>query len=403
MAIHTALSFAMVGIALRVMDVETSRGVRLAQVLALLGAFVPFLILVTYVYDIQFPGAVNYTTSMALHTAITFLLLCAGILLARPRQGLIREILSERVGGVVARWMLPTTMVALFVLGWLRLEGQAIGLYGTEVGLSVMVVSNIAVLSFVVWRMARALNRADEKRVELNRVLLQRAEELAAVNKELEAFSYSVSHDLRAPLRTLDGFSQMLLEDYVEKLDEEGRRRLERIRAASQRLGRLIDDLLSLSRLSRTEVKSETVDLSGLAAAIAAELHQSDPYRRVEFVIADGHHVQGDVGLLRAALTNLLNNAWKFTSKHPMARIEFGAMHLNGQTVYFVKDDGAGFDPSYTNKLFAPFQRLHGTREFDGSGIGLATVQRIVRRHGGDIRAEAAVEKGATFYFTLGK
>ena len=231
---------------------------------------------------------------------------------------------------------------------------------------------------------------------------LQRAiVELQSALKELEAFSYSVSHDLRAPLRSIDGFSQALLEEYHDHLDVTGQDYLGRIRAATQRMGQLIDDLLNLSRVMRSEMRFETVDLSLLANEICTELqHQSE--RQVELIVQTGLLAQGDRRLLRVVLVNVLNNAWKFTSKHTQARIEFGASKSeSGVPVYYVRDDGAGFDMAYANKLFAPFQRLHKMNDFPGNGVGLATVQRIVHRHGGRVWAEAAVEQGATFYFTL--
>jgi len=225
--------------------------------------------------------------------------------------------------------------------------------------------------------------------------------ELEEANKELEAFSYSVSHDLRAPLRSIDGFSQALLEDYADKLDDQGREYLRRIRAASQRMAQLINDLLTLSRVTRAEIHFEEVDLSTIVENIAAELKESQPNRDVKFIIAQNVKAYGDSHLLRIVLENLLSNAWKFTSKHKNAVIEFGAKESDGKRVYFVRDDGAGFDMAYVDKLFVPFQRLHEQDEFEGTGIGLATVQRIVHRHGGMVWAEGEVEKGATFYFTL--
>ena len=231
--------------------------------------------------------------------------------------------------------------------------------------------------------------------------LKERGTQLEAANKELEAFAYSVSHDLRAPLRSIDGFSQALLEDYADNLDAEGQRHLQRVRAASQRMAELIDDLLALSRITRSEMHHETVNLSALAQTVAEGLRQAEPERQVEFVIAANLVAPVDGRLLRAALENLLGNAWKFTAKQPQGRIEFGAMRQEGQTVYFVRDNGAGFDMTYADKLFGPFQRLHTTAEFSGSGIGLATVQRIIHRHGGRIWAEGVVDKGATFYFTV--
>src|SRR5262245_40503443 len=237
--------------------------------------------------------------------------------------------------------------------------------------------------------------RAEEK-------IRKHTNQLEMVNKELETFCYAVSHDLRAPLRGIDGFSQALLEDYGKHLDAQGADYLRRVRAASQRMGQLIDSLLKLSRLGRGELRREAVDLSALAQAVADELRQHQPQRQVTFVIAQVGVVQGDAQVLRIVLDNLLGNAWKFTGKHPQARIEFGVDKINGQLAYFVRDDGVGFDMAYSAKLFGAFQRLHGEQDFPGTGIGLATVQRIIHRHGGVIWAEATVEQGATFYFTLG-
>jgi PAS domain S-box-containing protein len=230
----------------------------------------------------------------------------------------------------------------------------------------------------------------------------KRAEDaLRRANAELESFSYSVSHDLRGPLRGIDGWSLALLEDYSERLDERGRKCLNFVRGETQRMGRLIDDLLELSRVTRTEMRRERVDLSLLARDIADRLQGAEPDRRVEFIIQPGLIAYGDARLLEVLLANLLNNAWKFTGRHPSARIEFGRTEIEGRTVYFVRDDGAGFDMAFAGKLFAPFQRMHKTSEFPGSGIGLATVQRIAHRHGGQVWAEAEVERGATFYFAL--
>ncbi len=244
--------------------------------------------------------------------------------------------------------------------------------------------------------------QAEQRSQDLNQGLRQAILELKAVNKELEAFSYSVSHDLRAPLRSVDGFSQALLEDCQEQLDATGLDYLRRIRAATQRMGQLIDDLLTLSRVTRSDMHLESVDLSRLASHIFTILQQSQPDRQVEFVIPAGMVAQGDLHLLNVVLENLLNNAWKFTCKQTQSRIEFGmTMQASGIPIYFVRDDGVGFDMAYADKLFGPFQRLHAMNDFPGNGIGLATVQRIVHRHGGRVWAEGALEQGATFYFTL--
>jgi PAS domain S-box-containing protein len=241
-----------------------------------------------------------------------------------------------------------------------------------------------------------------EEALELQRIELARSNvEMTAANKELEAFSYSVSHDLRAPLRSIDGFSLALLEDYSEKLDDEGKKHLQRVRAATQRMGDLIDDMLNLSRVTRASMRLENVNVSGLAGEVTEELKKTQPERRVEFRIEKGLEAKADSHLLRIVLENLLDNAWKFTSKRTEAQIEFGKTFNNGTSAFFVRDDGAGFDPACADRLFGAFQRLHATSEFPGTGVGLATVQRIVHRHGGRIWAESSVGHGATFYFTL--
>jgi PAS domain S-box-containing protein len=235
----------------------------------------------------------------------------------------------------------------------------------------------------------------------LERRVLERTTQLETANKELESFSYSVSHDLRAPLRSIDGFSQILLEDYADKLDAAGQDALKRVRAAAQRMAQLIDDMLKLSRVTRSEMHLETVSLSVMVHAVLDELQRTQPERQVDCAIAEGIVAKGDTQLLRAVLENLLGNAWKFTGKQGYARIEFGKTQCEGETIYFVRDNGAGFDMAFVNKLFGAFQRLHPVEEFPGTGIGLATVQRIIHRHGGRVWAEGALAQGATFYFTL--
>jgi signal transduction histidine kinase len=229
----------------------------------------------------------------------------------------------------------------------------------------------------------------------------ERTAQLNAANKELETFSYSVSHDLRAPLRHINGFSQALEEEYADRLDEQGMHYLREVRSASQEMARLIDDILRLARVTRSEMHTETVNLTEKAKAVFAELQKADLSRTVAIDIEEGLMTRGDQRLLRILLSNLLGNAWKFTSKRKQPRIAFGGEQKDGETQYFVRDNGAGFDMSYVNKLFGAFKRLHRAGEFEGTGIGLATVQRIVHRHGGRVWAEGAVNEGATFYFTL--
>jgi signal transduction histidine kinase len=250
-------------------------------------------------------------------------------------------------------------------------------------------------------------SRRDQRRTreqafaDLERLVAQRTADLTATNHELSAFAYSVSHDLRAPLRAIDAFSQALLEDYGDVIDPHGQDYLRRVRTNAARMSQLIDDLLQLSRLTRAEMHYETIDLSGMARAIAADLQRNDSKRAVVFNVEPGVVARGDPRLVRVLLDNLLGNAWKYTSRHPTAQISFGRTTEDGEVVYYVRDDGAGFDLAYADKLFRPFQRLHTMEEFEGAGVGLATAQRVVRRHGGRIWADAAPEQGATFFFTL--
>ncbi len=261
-------------------------------------------------------------------------------------------------------------------------------------------------------KLARAIESAD-KRIEedarqikmhrdtLEETVKQRTNELTASNRELEAFSYSVSHDLRAPLRAIDGFSQALIEDYGDKLDGTATMYLQRVRGRAQKMGTLIDDLLQLSRVTRLEMKYVRIDLSALAGKIMHGLKSDDPQRDAEIFIAPNLTATGDAGLIQIMLHNLLGNAWKYTGRKDRAIIEFGSLAQDDEQVYFIRDNGSGFDMRYVSKLFGAFQRLHTEDEFPGTGIGLATVQRIVNRHGGRIWAEGTVDEGSCFYFVL--
>jgi light-regulated signal transduction histidine kinase (bacteriophytochrome) len=243
----------------------------------------------------------------------------------------------------------------------------------------------------------RLLNSQLEQRVR------QRTAQLETTNKELEAFAYSVSHDLRAPLRGIDGWSLALAEDYGSQFDERAQKYLDRVRSEAQRMGRLIDDMLQLSRVTRSEMQLVPVDLTGVAQSVADRLSAANAGRDIQFLIEPGLTVVGDARLLEVALTNLMANAVKFTGPRAHARIAFAKTGHNGQQVFLVRDNGVGFDMVYANKLFTAFQRLHRTSEFPGSGIGLATAQRVIHRHAGRVWAEAQIDQGATFYFTIGE
>ena len=272
--------------------------------------------------------------------------------------------------------------------------------FPVEIGLSPLETEEGTLISSAIRDITERKKAQDSIR-QLNQTLELRNTELSSINKELESFSYSVSHDLRAPLRAIDGFSLALLEDCGDKLPDDGKDQLQRIRAATARMSHLIDDMLRLARIVRSEVSCEDVNISQLAQEVVSQLRGAEPGRQVTIDIAPDLKAMGDRHLLRAVLENLLGNAWKFTSKRSDACVEIGAREGETETVFFVRDNGSGFDMRYADKLFGVFQRLHAEREYAGTGVGLATVQRIVHKHGGRIWAEAEVEKGATFYFVL--
>jgi len=305
--------------------------------------------------------------------------------------GVLKEKLEERKKGVKGR----------YDLALLKKNGERIDVL-------VSATPTIDELGEYVGAVASVTDITERKRAEdvvqqLNKSLAEQTGYLADMNKELEAFCYSVSHDLRAPLRSIDGFSNILVEDYAKTLDDKGKDYLRRVRSNCQRMGELIDDLLDLSRVTRDEMKWERVNLSRIAKDTLDELRKLNPERKIEITIEGDAVIHGDARLYQILLSNLLDNAWKFTEKQPNPKIEFGVTAISGEEVYFVRDNGAGFDMKYASKLFTPFQRLHSSDEFAGTGIGLATAQRIVHRHGGRIWAESAPDKGATFYFTEGR
>ena len=267
----------------------------------------------------------------------------------------------------------------------------------------VAVFVELAKKSELLRRQTQLLAESEQAALELAETRAELVRDLEHKNRELESFSYAVSHDLRAPLRRIDSFSRAILESQGDTLDESGRRYLDRVREASQQMSQLIDDVLYLSRVTRADLREQDVDLSSLAQLILTRLQESEPARKVEVKVRPGVVVTGDGQLLRIALENLIENAWKFTSKQAESRIEFGVTQASGEPTYFIRDNGAGFNMTYVDRLFGPFQRLHAHGDFPGSGIGLATVQRIIHRHGGRVWAEGLVGQGATFQFTLGR
>jgi light-regulated signal transduction histidine kinase (bacteriophytochrome) len=318
------------------------------------------------------------------------------------RASLLPVVLMTAVVGVLLAQVLTIFPLA----GPEAQRGIALALVTTG-GIAVTVLTVLAVLSRrEELRLAKAWDDAvaEAARVraeELERLVADRTRDLLALNRELESFSYAVSHDLRAPLRAIAGFSEALEGDHSAALDPDARVLLARIRGATARMGHLVEALLGLAKVARTELRDEDVDLSALAREVAAELREREGPRRLEILVQEGVRGRGDPRLLRDALQNLLENALKFTRKTSAGRVEFATIEGPSGRTYLVRDNGAGFDMAYAARLFAPFQRLHPPEEFDGSGVGLATVQRIIHRHGGRIWAEAAPGQGATFYFTL--
>jgi hypothetical protein len=267
----------------------------------------------------------------------------------------------------------------------------------------VAVFVELAKKSELLRRQAELLQASEQEARELAETRAELVRDLEHKNRELESFSYAVSHDLRAPLRRIESFSRAVQESQGDRLDADGRRYLDRVREASQGMSQLIDDVLYLARVTRADMREQEVDLSGLVALLLDRMREAEPARQVEIKIRPGVSVTGDGHLLRIAVANLLENAWKFTAREPLARLEFGMTTIAGETAYFIRDNGAGFDMAYVDRLFGPFQRLHLATEFPGSGIGLATVQRIIHRHGGRVWAEGMVGQGATFHFTIGR
>ncbi len=345
--------------------------------------------------------SLNIETRILSYAAIVFFVLLGSFLIA--------SILSRRLQEFVLTPLLEVTQVAKEVIAKQDYSSRVIKQTNDEVGVLVDAFNQMldqiqqreAALQVEVTEHRLAKEEVTSLNQNLEKRVAERTIQLEAVNKELEAFAYSVSHDLRAPLRSIDGFTAILQETYIDKLDEQGQHYFQRIRAATQRMGRLIDDLLNLSRTVRSQMHLGTVNLTEIAQSIIKDLQEAAPERKVIFSIKPDMIVHADVTLIRTVLENLLGNAWKFTGKCLEAMIEMGATIQDGKTVYFVRDNGAGFDMQFADKLFGTFQRLHAMTEFEGTGVGLANVQRIVHRHGGTIWADAALDRGATFFFTL--
>lgn len=416
MAPVTAITLILLAVAIALPD-----GLRLwrqpvATALATAAGVVLVVVIFGYIFDVEaFSDPDTVLVPVLATTLALFALLIAGFTL-NPRRGWTGLVMSRTPEGTLLRVIVPATLIIPLIIEMSRLYAVDEHRISRELSSALAVGVQMVILTSVALGAAFLLRKRDEAKREvedrlheaearfrndLERLVEVRTNELAAANQELEAFSYSVSHDLRAPLRSMDGFSRLLLEE-AHDIAQQSRSYLERIRKASQMMAQLIDDLLSLSRVTQQEMRKSQVDLTALAQSVIAELRTSEPERRVDVTIADRLEATGDPALLRIVLQNLLGNAWKFTSRKEYAAITFDALGEGDRRTFYVRDNGAGFDPRYGETLFTAFQRLHRTSEFEGTGIGLATVQRIIRRHGGRIRAEGLVGEGATIFFTLG-
>jgi signal transduction histidine kinase len=408
----TAEVFLAFGLALLVIDLSVGRW-RPAEFFSFAAALIALFAIIAYTF-----GSLSLFGSLAgrplaFHTLLLMTAFAFAILAARPRSGLMSLATSSTVAGLFVRRMQPAVVGIPVIAGWAVIEVQRAGFFSPGLTLSYYAVVLIVVFATMTWQIAASLHRIDIQRrdaqqqvqalnAQLEQRVTDRTAQLERVNSELEAFSYSVSHDLRAPLRHIDGFAQMLSARNADKLDDTAKRHLAVICDGAQSMGRMIDDLLSLARLERQHVAREQTDLDAIVRRVIQDLQADIGSRTIEWTCDPLPAVDCDPGLMKLVFANLLSNAVKYTGKRDVARISISVQKSEDGAVFVVADNGAGFDQQYHDKLFGVFQRLHRADEFEGTGIGLATVRRIIHKHGGRIWAEAALDRGATFFFTLG-
>ncbi|MFN8286743.1 MAG: ATP-binding protein [Chitinophagales bacterium] len=401
MAPNTAFCFLLSSLALLTIHVESFRKIVWSQLFAVLIGLTGLLSVIGYLYKVTaFYGVMNYIP-MALHTALCFLLLSMALLFTNSEKWLMREFTGVWEGSKTARRLIPAAVALPVGLGYLRLQSHWHSLFSTEFGVALLVLSIITVFLLLLWYQAAKLNRRDKRRIEAEQQLGERSAQLEAANKELEAFTYSASHDLKAPLRIMSGFANILVQDYGDKVDEDFKKRLSTIAVNASRMNTLIDDLLDFSRIGRADLTKRLVDMNDAVKVVIQELTADNPELRAEIKATKLDPATCDPKLVKQVWVNLISNAVKYSSKNPKPLVEIGALQTDGRPVYYVKDNGAGFDMQYAHKLFNVFNRLHSRTDFEGTGVGLAIAHRIVTRHGGKIWAQGKINEGATFFFTL--
>ena len=404
MAVITAILFSIYGGVLLLLERRSRRAADIAHAILIPMAMMTYLVLVGYLFNVK----VFYEwlhLGVALNTGIAFCALCIGSFFAHRDTWLMNVFVGDKAGAIMARRLLPALLILPLLIGWLRIQGERFGTFSSELGVALVAVVYTLCFLAIVWLNAKSVNRIDGLRrsseLSLREIEQQRTTELTTANKELESFSYSVSHDLRAPLRAIDGYSRMLLKKYTEELGEEPVRMLNVIRSNTEKMGHLIDDLLSFSRVQRSNISSKMIDMDKLVNEIWNEIQTENRERELDIKIGDIIPGYGDSFLIRQVLFNLLSNAVKFTKDREPGIIEISSYSEPDKIVYCIKDNGVGFSMEYYDKLFGVFQRLHNPEDYEGTGIGLAIVQQIVKRHAGNVWAEGDVNKGATFYFSL--
>jgi signal transduction histidine kinase len=409
MPVLASVNFVLCGLALFLLGRQTKNWAWLSSALALLAAIVAAIVILCYAFGaVELYTAAHFFMAASAPTAAAFFLLGNGISFARIDESVLQWLASPLSGGVMLRRMLPLAILLPAAIAELRLTGEFAGLFTSdEFGVAAVAVMNIVTLSAALLWSAALLNRLDRERldgesqiIQLNAELRQHMRELEVANKELEGFSYATSHVLRAPLRAMAGFSQLLLEDYCDKLDEEGKRLLGVVRSSALEMGELVDGILEFLRLGQAELSRGPIDMATAVGATIKELEAKTRERKLKIEISSLPIAYGDSAMIQRVWINLLDNAIKFTARKAEAIIQVGAVSGENETIYYVRDNGAGFDMQYAHKLFGVFERLHG-EEFAGSGIGLAIVKRIVARHGGSVWAEGKPNEGAAFYFSL--